>query len=127
MFSHLPDTQAVIDKFNQAFQLHRPELLTELVADECVLENTAPAPDGDRHVGREACLALWRGIAGDRQGRFDVEETRVLGDHALIFWRYWWGGTLADSVRGVNVMRVMRGQIVDARGYVKQPRRGAGE
>ena len=119
------DTQAVIDRFNQAFQLYQPELLTDLVAADCVLENTAPAPDGDRHVGRDACLAVWRAIASDRQGRFDVEETRILGDHALLFWRYWWGDTPADSVRGVNLMRVMHGQIVEGRGYVKQARRGA--
>ena len=114
------DTHTVIDLFNQAFQRHRPELLTDLVADECVLENTAPAPDGDRHVGRDACLAVWQGIAADPEGRFDLEEVRILDDHALIFWRYGRGGTVAESVRGVNVMRVVRGQIVEGRGYVKQ-------
>lgn len=120
MTSHVRDTRAVTDLFNQAFQQYRPELLPDLVSDDCVLENTAPAPDGDRRVGREACLALWQGIASDRQGRFDVEEARVLGEHALLFWRYWWGPALTDSVRGVNVMRVVRGKIVEARGYVKQ-------
>lgn len=127
MPSHPLDTQAVIDKFNLAFQRHQPELLPDLVAVDCVLENTVPAPDGDRHVGRDACLALWQSIAGDRQGRFDVEETRLLGEHALIFWRFWWGDTHADSVRGINVMRVVGGRIVEARGYVKQLRHGAGE
>jgi len=118
------DVQSVIDRFNQAFQLHRPELLADLIADPCVLENTAPAPDGDRHVGREACLALWQGIASDRQARFDVEETRVLEDHALIFWRYRWGEAPGESVRGINVMRVLHGRIVEGRGYVKQARQG---
>lgn len=120
MTSPVPDIRAVIDRFNEAFQRYRPELLADLVADDCVLENTVPAPDGERRVGREACLALWQGIASDRAGRFETEETRVLGDHALIFWRYRWGDTHADSVRGVNVMRVERGRIVEARGYVKQ-------
>ena len=48
-----------------------------------------------------------------------------LEDHALIFWRYRWGEAPADSVRGVNIMRVTGGQIVEARGYVKQARREA--
>lgn len=124
---HLPmfDTQAVVDRFNEAFQHYRPEHLPDLVADHCVLENTAPAPDGDRRVGREACLALWQGIASDRGGHFDLEETRVLGDHALVFWRYRWGEDHAESVRGVNVMRVEHGRIVEARGYVKQVPRAA--
>jgi ketosteroid isomerase-like protein len=125
MSSHPRDTQAVIERFNQAFQLRQPELLTDLVADECVIENTAP--DGDRRVGREACLALWQGIAADRQARFDIEEVRILDDHGLIFWRYRWGDAPADSVRGINVMQVMQGRIVEGRGYVKQIRPGANQ
>ena len=126
MATPIPDIRTVIDRFNEAFQSHRAELLRELVDDNCVLENTVPAPDGDRHVGREACLAVWQGIASDRNGSFDVEEVRLLEDHALIFWRYRWGEALTDSVRGVNVMRVAGGQVVEARGYVKQVRREAG-
>ena len=126
MATRTPHIRTVIDRFNEAFQSHRAELLRELVADECVLENTVPAPDGDRHVGREACLAVWQGIASDRNGSFDVEEVRLLEDQALIFWRYRWGEALIDSVRGVNVMRVAGGQVVEARGYVKQVRREAG-
>ena len=126
MATHTPDIRTVIERFNEAFQSHRAELLRELVADECVLENTVPAPNGDRHVGREACLAVWQGIASDRNGSFDVEEVRLLEDQALIFWRYRWGEALIDSVRGVNVMRVAGGQVVEARGYVKQIRREAG-
>ena len=126
MATQTPDVQTVIHRFNQAFQSYRPDLLNELVADDCVLENTVPAPDGDRLVGGEACLALWQAIASDRNGRFDVEEVRLLDDHALIFWRYRWGEAPADSVRGVNVMRVRGGRIVEARGYVKQVRREPG-
>ena len=126
MATHTSDIRTVIERFNEAFQSHRADLLRELVADECVLENTVPAPDGDRHVGREACLAVWQGIASDRNGSFDVEEVRLLEDQALIFWRYRWGEALIDSVRGVNVMRVAGGQVVEARGYVKQIRREAG-
>ena len=30
-------------RFNQAFQRHDPDALTELVAEDCVIENTGPA------------------------------------------------------------------------------------
>jgi hypothetical protein len=126
MSTHLPTpVETVVVRFNEAFLSHRPDLLADLIADDCVLENTAPAPDGDRHVGREACLAVWNAIASDRNGRFDSEEVRVLGDHALLFWRYRWGEGPNDSVRGVNIMRVRGGRIVEARGYVKQVRQEA--
>ncbi|WP_296352342.1 nuclear transport factor 2 family protein [Ramlibacter sp.] len=112
-------TARVIDQFNQAFQRHDPSLLPDLVAEDCVLENTVSAPDGDRHEGRTACLGVWQGIAADREGAFELEEVRVLDDHAIVFWRYRRGTADADSVRGVNVMRVRGGRIVEGRGYVK--------
>jgi hypothetical protein len=49
-----PDTAEVIRRYNDAFEQHDPGPLAELVADDCVLENTSPAPDGARFEGREA-------------------------------------------------------------------------
>ena len=50
---------------------------------------------------------------------FDLEEVCVAGDRAIIRWRYWWGEGESNSVRGVNLMRVRDGLIVEAMGYVK--------
>jgi hypothetical protein len=110
------DTTEVIRRFNEAFQRHDPAALAPLVGERCVLENSQPAPDGSRHEGRAACLAVWQSIATTPGTSFDLEETLVLGERAIIFWRYRWQG---GSVRGVNVMRVENGVIVEARGYVK--------
>lgn len=112
-------TAQVIDLFNQAFQRHDPMLLTGLIAESCVLENTNPAPNGSHHIGREACLKVWQDIASDRGGWFVLEEVDVYGERALIFWRYCWGDGDENSVRGINVMRVVGGLIVEGRGYVK--------
>ena len=46
-----PDTTEVIRRFNDAFQQHDPGPIAELVADDCVLENTSPAPDGAASKG----------------------------------------------------------------------------
>ena len=40
-------------------------------------------------------------------------------DRAIIRWRYRWGEGADESVRGVNLMRVKDGLIVEAMGYVK--------
>ena len=47
-------TREIIERFNSAFEKHRPEDLDDLIGEGCVLENTAPAPDGARYEGREA-------------------------------------------------------------------------
>jgi ketosteroid isomerase-like protein len=108
-----------MQRFNDAFQRHDPSELGALVAEDCIIENTVPAPDGARHVGRDACVALWSGIATTPGTRFDLEETFVAGDRATIRWRYRWGEGEESSVRGVNLMRVRDGLIVEAMGYMK--------
>jgi ketosteroid isomerase-like protein len=112
-------TSEVIRRFNEVFQHHDPSALTELVAADCVVENSNPAPSGSRHVGREACVALWRRIATNAGNRFDVEDVVVSGERATIRWRLRWGEDDSSAVRGVNLMRVRDGQIVEAFGYVK--------
>ena len=111
------DTAQIMRRFNEVFLSHDPSELGELVADNCVIENIAPAPDGARTVGREACIDLWRGIATEPGTRFDLEEVFAAGDRATIRWRYWFAE--GQSVRGVNLMRVRDGRIVEAMGYVK--------
>lgn len=113
------ETAEIMRRFNEVFQQHNPAPLTELVAEDCVIENTTPAPDGSRHVGREACVALWQTIATTPHTHFDLEDVFVAGDRAIIRWRYWWGDGAQNSVRGVNLMRVRDGLIVEAMGYVK--------
>lgn len=112
-------TSEVIRRFNEAFQRHDPAALPELIAADCVIENASPAPNGSRHVGREACLELWRRLATAEGTQFDTEEVVVTGERATIRWRLRWGEAETQSVRGVNLMRVRDGQIVEALGYVK--------
>lgn len=112
-------TSEVIGRFNEAFQRHDPALLEGLIGEDCVIENTQPAPNGSRHVGREACLALWQGLATSPGTQFDLEEVFVAGERAIIRWRFRWGEGETNSVRGVNLMRVRDGLIVEAMGYVK--------
>jgi hypothetical protein len=112
-------TADVIDRFNQAFVSHDPALLAGLIGDDCVMEAIQPAPDGARYEGRETCLAFWRALAEDRTTQFEPEEVVIAGERATIRWRYHFGNGPADWVRGVNLMRVRDGLIVEALGYSK--------
>ena len=48
-----------------------------------------------------------------------MEDTVVCGERAVIRWRFNFGD--GASVRGVNLMRVADGRIVEALGYAKSP------
>lgn len=113
------ETADVIRRFNDVFLRHAPAELAEIVSTDCVIENTTPGPDGARYVGRAACLSLWSRIATEPGLRFEVEDVVVAGERATIRWRMCWGGGAEDSVRGVNLMRVHDGRIIEALGYVK--------
>ena len=113
------ETKDVIRKFHEAFDRHDPQAMEDLVADDCVIENTNPAPNGARLVGKAACLANWQGLASSTSARFVREEVLVVGERAVIRWRYCWGTDDASSIRGINLMRVRGGRIVEAMGYVK--------
>jgi hypothetical protein len=113
------ETEAVLQSFNQVFLTHDPEPLRELVAEDCIIENTQPAPDGSRHEGKDACIALWTQIATTPGIHFEPEGIVARDDRGEIRWRLVWGPERSDSVRGVNLMRVRNGRIVEAQGYVK--------
>jgi len=113
------ETYLIMDRFNRAFLEHDPALLADLVGPDCVMESIQPAPNGTRYEGYDACLQFWQALAADRVSYFEVEDTVAMGDHATIRWRFNFGD--GQSVRGVNVMRVRDGKIVEALGYAKSP------
>ena len=117
MDSQTAATATLMDRFNTVFLRHDPSVLPSMIAEDCVIEKINPAPSGDRCVGRDACVALWTEIATAPGTRFDLEETFAMGDRAIIRWRLWSNDT--TSIRGVNLMRVRDGLIVEAMGYVK--------
>lgn len=87
------DITAVMQRFNEVFLRHDPTALRELVAADCVIENTTPAPNGARCIGRDECIAQWTQIATAPGTHFELEEVVTMGDRAIIRWRFFlWGG-----------------------------------
>jgi ketosteroid isomerase-like protein len=111
------DTVTVIQQYNEAFLQRAPEKLVDLIADDCVMEGVGPAPEGNVWSGYGECLAGWQALASDPTIRFEVEHVDIDGDRAVIRWRV----TGAQEYRGVNLMRVRDGKIVEALGYGKRP------
>ena len=55
--------------------------------------------------------------AFDRHDPGALED--LVGERVVIRWRYCWGDDDTQSIRGINLMRVRGGHIVEAMGYVK--------
>lgn len=113
------DTEEVVRRFNEAFTSHDARGLELLVDERCIMETMEPAPEGVRHIGRDACVALWRALAEDRSVAFTPEQTIVSGEWATIRWRFRFGEEPSDYVTGVSVLWVRDGRIVECTGYTK--------
>ena len=109
----------VLSLYNEAFRIHDPRLLADLISDDCVIEDTSPAPDGARHEGGRACLTRWSELARDTGLQFSPEPADIVGDLAVAPWVLRWGPGEGDRVRGVNLIRIRDGRITEARGYLK--------
>jgi ketosteroid isomerase-like protein len=110
------DPLKVVEAFGTAWADHDLEAALAMVSDDCVFDATGPAPDGARHVGRDAIRAAWQEIFADVSSGFEAEETFASGDRVVQRWRYSW----ADGhVRGVDVFTVRDGKVAAKLSYVK--------
>ena len=114
-------TAEVVQRFNAAFQHKDAAAIRDLVAPDCIMEAMQPAPDGQRVEGYQANVDFWQAMVADPNGSFEVEAVVVSGDRATVRWRYHFGAGGAGSVRGVTLIQVRDGKIVEALAYAKTP------
>ncbi|MBN1687176.1 MAG: nuclear transport factor 2 family protein, partial [Spirochaetales bacterium] len=65
----------VVLRFNDLFNLHDVEEMSRLLSDDCVVEDTGPAPDGTVYTGKAAAADLFRELFMRSPGvRNEIEE-----------------------------------------------------
>ena len=114
-------TLAAVQRFNDAFNRHDVDAIMAAMTDDCVFENTRPAPDGERLVGQDAVRAAWQALfARSPKARFETEEAFAAGDRCVVRWVYHYEREgRAGHVRGVDVFRVRDGRVAEKLSYVK--------
>ena len=115
-------TMAAVERFNAAFARHDVAGVMAAMTEDCVFENTSPAPDGERYEGQAAVRAVWEGFFAASPGAaFETEEACAAGDRCVVRWLYRWGpdGERPGHVRGVDVFRVRDGKVAEKLSYVK--------
>ena len=115
-------TQAAIERFNAAFDRHDVDAVMAAMTDDCVFENTWPAPDGTRYEGQPAVRRFWEEFfRTSPEAVVTAEELIVAGERGTVRWVYRWGGNgvAGGHVRGVDVFRVRNGKVAEKLSYVK--------
>ena len=104
-------------QFNEAFNRHDVAGMMKLMSEDCVFENTAPAPDGTLYSGKEAVTRFWQDFFRESpQAHIDIEEIFGMGNRCIMRWKYSWG---EGHVRGVDIFKVVDGLISEKLSYVK--------
>lgn len=112
----------VVLDFNEAFNRHDVAGMMRFMSDECVFDNTGPAPDGTLYTGKVAVARYWQEFFRESpQAHITIEEIFGLGDRCIMRWRYDWADVagVTGHVRGVDIFQMRRGLIIEKRSYVK--------
>lgn len=120
--SKIESAMRVVLEFNEAFNRHDVPAMMRLMSDDCLFENTSPAPDGTTYSGKEAITQFWQAFFHESpEAHIEIEEIFGLGMRCIMRWRYSWVDTAGETghVRGVDVFRVQDGLIREKLSYVK--------
>jgi ketosteroid isomerase-like protein len=109
-------TRCVLE-FNAAFNRHDVPAMMALMSDDCLFENTAPAPDGTAYAGKRAVTQFWQMFFNESpQAHIEIEDIFGMGHHCVMRWKYSWGN---GHVRGVDIFKIQDGLICEKLSYVK--------
>lgn len=123
--THMSKLEAAIRivlSFNKAFNRHDVPGMMQLMADDCVFENTGPAPDGRIYSGKEKVAQFWQDFFHESpQARIEIEEIFGLGHRCIMRWKYEWADLAGKQghVRGVDLFKIREGLICEKLSYVK--------
>jgi len=120
--SKIESAMRVVLAFNDAFNRHDVDGMMQLMSDDCVFENTAPAPDGTVYAGKEAVTRFWQDFSRESpHAHIEIEEIFGLGNHCIMRWKYEWVDEtgIKGHVRGVDIFKVREGLISEKFSYVK--------
>jgi predicted SnoaL-like aldol condensation-catalyzing enzyme len=113
----------VVLDFNDAFNRHDVAGMMALMTDDCIFDNTAPAPDGTLYSGKEAVTRFWQDFFHESpHAHIEIEEAFGLGNSRCVMrWRYTWvdASGMQGHVRGVDIFKVREGLICEKLSYVK--------
>ncbi len=112
----------IVLEFNAAFNRHDVNGMMQLMSDDCIFENTHPAPDGTTYAGREAVTQFWQEFfRQSSQAHIEIEDIFGMGHHCVMRWRYEWVDQAGEKghVRGVDIFQLKDGKISEKLSYVK--------
>jgi steroid delta-isomerase-like uncharacterized protein len=112
----------LLERFNEAFNHHDIDSMMRLMTDDCLFENTFPAPDGDRYLGQASVSAFWEQFfQSSPHAQIEIEDVYTNQELGVQRWIYRWVDAEGKPghVRGVDIFCFRDGKISEKLSYVK--------
>jgi steroid delta-isomerase-like uncharacterized protein len=113
---------ALVIRFNDALNAQDVDAMMQLMAEDCIFENTYPPPDGARYEGQKSVRAFWEEFFRSSQGAgIEIEEIFASKGRCVMRWVYRWMDAQGKPghIRGVDIYKIRRGKITEKLSYVK--------
>ena len=120
--SKIESGMRIVLDFNDAFNRHDVAGMMKLMTDDCLFENTDPAPDGTIYSGKAAVTRFWQDFFKESpHAHIEIEEIFGMGLHCIMRWKYTWVDAAGQQghVRGVDVFKLKEELISEKLSYVK--------
>ncbi len=120
--SRLELAMRVVLEFAEAFNRADIAGMQAMIAEDCLLEASHPAPGGTEYTGRESIVGYWQDLfQKSPQVHLEVEDIFGAGSHCVLRWRRQWvdSDEEARSLRGVALFLVRDQTIHEIRSYTK--------
>ncbi len=120
--SRIESVTRIVLEFNEAFNRHDVPGMMKLMSDDCIFENTDPAPDGTVYSGKQAVTQFWQDFFRESpHAHIEIEEIFGMGFHCIMRWKYTWqeADNKKGHVRGVDIFKTKDGLISEKLSYVK--------
>jgi predicted SnoaL-like aldol condensation-catalyzing enzyme len=112
----------IVIEFTEACNRRDIAGMLRLMSDDCVYENSIPAPDGTLYSGKEAISQFWEDFYRQPpQAHIEIEELFGLGFRCVMRWRFEWVDTAGKKgyIRGVDIFKFKNNLISEQLSYIK--------
>ena len=89
--SKVEKTIRLVLEYIEAFNRHDVVGMGEMISEGCILDLPNPAPDGTKHVGKEAFVNYWNDFFQQKPTtHLEIEEIFYWGTRCVTRWRLEW-------------------------------------
>jgi hypothetical protein len=120
--SKIESGMRVVLAFTEAFNRHDIDSMMKLISDDCVMDDFAGSPDGNKYSGKQEITRFWKdSFHLSPNIHIEIEDIFGFGYRCIMRWKYKWINDSGENqyIRGVDIYKVRDDLICEKLSYIK--------